>query len=113
MAKERSLIPDRANEIFRFLEAAAMEGRRCPTNPEIAAHLETLGLSASAGGVPAVLGRLAREGKIIVRIYARNWRQVLIVSGPLQGAQTSPPSRGGEPHFVIAASGASRTPRQE
>lgn len=93
----------RTDWVFGVLERAAVEGRRCPTNPEIAECLQKSGLRAAAGSIPGVLRTLVREGRIIVRVYGGNWRDVVIAAGPHAGKSTKGPPHGGKPYSVIDA----------
>lgn len=99
----------RTDWVFGVLERAAVEGQRCPTNPEIAACLQKNGVRAAAGSIPGVLRALVREGRIVVRVYGGNWRDVVIVTGPHAGKSTKGPPHGGKPYSVIDA--AERTKR--
>lgn len=97
------MLEDRAELIFGVLVRVATQGRRCPTNAEIANELQELGLKAATGGISALMGQLALAGRIVVRVYAKNWRMVEITSGACLGMKTLPPPRGGEPYTVIDA----------
>jgi hypothetical protein len=87
--------------IFTVLERAAAQGRRCPTNAEIAAQLSEHGPRIAGPTVPAAMQRLAREGAIVVRLYGSNYRDVCICKGPHKGKATLPPAHGKLPHIVI------------
>jgi hypothetical protein len=89
--------------VYAVVEGAAMEGRRCPTNAEIAANLNASGLrkSVAASSIPGVFRELIRRGLVTVRIYGNNWRDVMILQGPHAGKVTQPPPHGGKPHIVI------------
>lgn len=89
--------PTRAIEgFFDQIVAAAMAGVRCPQNDLIPS---------------AAFSRLAREGRIRVSVYARNWRVVEILEGPHAGKSTAddPMRRAGEkPYKVIDANAMQR-----
>jgi hypothetical protein len=51
---------------------------------------------------------LTRQGRIVVRIYGKNWRDVTICTGPNAEKTTMPPPHGGEPYMVINATGRAR-----
>lgn len=68
----------RLNRAFAALEAAAVEGARCPQAHELP--------KGSGGTVPA----LARDGRIKIEISGQNWRQVTILVGPNKGKKTAP-----------------------
>lgn len=89
--------------VYALVERAARNGRRCPTNAEIAAELNKAGLTkaVSPGSIPGVFRQLIRRGQITVRIYGNNWRDVVILEGPHAGKVTLPPPHGGKPHIVI------------
>ncbi len=88
--------------VYSLIERAAIEGRRCATNSEIAAHLRKHGFRAnSASSIPNIMRRLTRHGRIIVRIYGHNWRDVVICEGPHADKSTMPPKHGGRPHTII------------
>lgn len=99
----------REDRVFALLETAAREGHRCPTNPELAAALSSQGDPIASSSVPKIIGRLVRGGRIIVRVYGHNWRDVVIQSGRHAGKTTMAPPSGGEPYIVIDA--AERTKR--
>jgi hypothetical protein len=91
--------------LFVLLEQAASEGRRCPTNPDLAKELVKRGLQFSGQTMPRFMKQLTHEGRIIVRLYRKNWRDVVICSGPHSGKATKPPPRGGKPHTLIDTTG--------
>jgi hypothetical protein len=99
----------REERVFALLEAAARAGHRCPTNPELAADLSSHGVPIASSSVPKIFGRLVREGRIVVRVYGHNWRDIVIQSGRYAGKATMAPPLGGEPYIVIDA--AERTKR--
>ena len=89
--------------VYAIVEQAAVEGRRCPTNAEIAADLNALGLWKPVGttSIPGILQQLVRQGFMTIRIYGLNWRDIIILQGPHTGKATLPPPYGGKPHIVI------------
>lgn len=80
------------DEAFRLIESTAAAGDRCPQRTII----------------PSLMFcKLARQGKIRVRIFARNWRVVDVLVGPYAGRSTAddPQRRVGEkPYKVVDAS---------
>lgn len=77
---------------FDKIVASAVANERCPQNDKIPA---------------AAFSALAREGRIRVRVYRKNYRVVDILVGPHAGAQTkdAPDRRRGEkPYKVVDAS---------
>ncbi len=99
----------RHDRLFSLLEAAAAEGRRCPTNSDLAAALSSFGLPTAPSSVPKIMARLIRDGCIIVRIYGHNWRDVIVQSGQYVNRATMAPPSGWQPYIVIDA--AERTKR--
>jgi hypothetical protein len=99
----------RDDRVFALLEAAARAGHRCPTNPELAAFLSSHGDPIAPSSVPKIIGRLVKGGRIIVRIYGHNWRDVVIQTGRHASKTTMAPPSGGQPYIVIDA--AERTKR--
>jgi hypothetical protein len=89
--------------VFSLIEKAVADGARCPTNADIAAYLRTFGLPSAPTSIPDIMRRLTREERLIVRVYARNWRDVVVLSGPYAGRATKPPPHGGKPYAVIDA----------
>lgn len=89
--------------VLAVLEHAASEGRRCPTNSEIAAQLSEHGIRThiAASSIPGVLQRLIRQGFLTVRIYGNNWRDVVLHYGNHSGKATCPPPHGGQPHVIL------------
>lgn len=80
------------DEAFRLIEDAVALRERCPQNDIIPSPL---------------FGTLARQGKIRVRVFARNWRVVDILTGPYAGRSTADDvlRRSGEkPYMVLDAS---------
>lgn len=94
--------PDIVEAIFDWIVETARAGGRCPTNPEISDRFPAIGDGAG------VLPGLARDGRLIVRIYGRNWRDVEITTGPAKGLRTAPPPHGGQPYRVIERDGPPR-----
>lgn len=90
-------------QVFTLIEQAAMGGCRCPTNAEIADHLNALGIWRPVGvsGIPKILQQLVRQGFVTIRIYGLNWRDVVILQGQHAGKMTLPPPHGGKPYIVI------------
>ncbi len=70
--------------VFALVKRAASEGRRCPTNAEIATDLNESGItkSVAASSIPGVFRQLIRRGLVTVRVYGNNWRDVVILQGP-------------------------------
>lgn len=71
---------------FRLIEQAAIKGERCPINKSP----EVNGGQLQSGAVSA----LCREGRILVEISGRNWRQATILTGPHTGKKTAPNPNG-------------------
>lgn len=78
--------------LFDILEAAAVAGERCPTNPEL----------RDLVGSPTT-SDLARKGFITVEVYALNWRVVTIIHGAHAGKCTkrSPHKGAKKPYKTI------------
>jgi|SRR5579885_2618950 len=102
----------RADHVFSLLERAVEEHQRCPTNPEIAADLERHGYRAAAGTIPGLMRNLVRQGRIIIRVYGGNWRDIVICTGPHRGKSTAAAPHGGKPHTVIDATERARRDSQ-
>lgn len=97
-------IVDKVDRVFALLEQAAAKEARCPTNPDVAAHLREHGLPKTApSSIPSITTKLVAQSQIVVRIYGNNWRVVTICTGPHAGKATMPPPHGGEPHTVLDA----------
>jgi len=86
-----------------MIELAANEGRRCPTNADIANDLNASGItkSVAASSIPSIIQRLIRRGLVTVRIYGHNWRDVMILEGTHAAKATLPPPHGGKPYIII------------
>jgi hypothetical protein len=91
----------KAERVYAVLQTAATRGARCPTNEAIAQHLCSESIAVSAGSVPGLVSQLARDGRIVVRLYGHNWREVMICEGRHKGKQTLPPLIAGKPWRVI------------
>jgi hypothetical protein len=106
---------DREWRLYALIEKAASEGRRCPTNAEIATHFRQTGVAkhATPSGIPRLINQLIRRGLITVRIYGNNWRDVIILQGRHAGMTTSPPPHGGKPHLIIDPSERERRDKAE
>lgn len=89
--------------VFGILERAASEGRRCPTNIEVANEINFLlkNTRRAATSIPAIIQALVRRGLITVRIYGHNFREVVILEGPLAGKTTQRSPDGWEPYIII------------
>jgi hypothetical protein len=94
--------------VFAMLQKAAASGCRCPTNPEIAAYLSEHGCQIAATTIPSVMKNLTRQGRVVVRLYGKNWRAVTICTGTNTDKTTMTPPHGGEPYLVITATGRTR-----
>ena len=101
-----------ATKIFALLEEAASEGLRCPTNLQISSYLIASGYRIAPGSVPGILGVLVREKRIVVRIYPRNWRDIIICNGPNTGKMTLAPPNGNSPIIIIDESERASRDRQ-
>jgi hypothetical protein len=55
---------------------------------------------------------LVRQGRIVIRVYGGNWRDVLICAGRQAGKSTAPAPHGGRPHIVIDATERARRDSQ-
>jgi hypothetical protein len=92
--------------VFSALEEAAAAGERCPTNIQLATFLNQRGFERAAGSsIPQIVGRLAKQGRVVVRIYGKNYRDVLICTGEHAGRITQPPPHGGAPYLMLDAQG--------
>jgi hypothetical protein len=98
--------------IFSILEEAAASGMRCPTNPTIADHLAKKGFPVAATTIPSILRRLIRDGRIIIRVYGGNWRDVTLCTGAEAGKSTLPPPHGGNPYTILDAAERARRDRR-
>jgi hypothetical protein len=87
--------------ILKTLEAAASEGRRCPTNAELADILNANGAPVATSSVPGIVSQLVRAGHIIVSVYPLNWRVVTITSGYFKRHKTAAPPTQKKPYLVI------------
>jgi hypothetical protein len=92
----------KADCVFRILDATATHGARCPTNESIAGQLRSEGIEVWAGTIPGIVSQLARDGRIVVRIYSHNYRETVICGGGRpQGKGTLPPPDGRKPYRVV------------
>jgi hypothetical protein len=92
--------------VLAALEAAAAAGERCPTNIQLATYLNKRGFERAAGSsIPGIVGRLVKQGRIVVRIYGNNYRDVTICVGEHAGRTTQPPAHGGPPYLMLDAQG--------
>lgn len=99
-----ALSQQQLDDAFATLVVAAIAGQRCP----VAAREGVLGLPSG------VTGKLARDGKIKVEVYAKNYRVVEILVGPHAGKRTkAPPSIDWKPYRVIDKSMVSGQPREQ
>jgi hypothetical protein len=106
-------VPNRKEDlIFGLVEKAAAERRRCPTNPEIAEFLRTQGFPAAFSSVPKMIGRLVKAGRMIVRVYGHNWRDITICTGHQAGKATIGPPNGGDPYILIDEAGRAKRDAQ-
>ncbi len=87
--------------VFSLIEKAVAEGHRCPTNPEIAAFLCTHGHPIASSSIPKIMRHLVRSERVIVHVYPRNWRVVIIRTGPQAGNATMSRPGGGEALMII------------
>lgn len=71
---------------FHLIEQAAIKGERCPINKSPEVNEGQL----QSGAVSA----LCREGRILVEISGRNWRQATILTGKHAGKKTAPNPKG-------------------
>lgn len=76
------------DQVFKIIEARAVDGARCPENG-------TFGITH--GVIPA----LARCGRIRVEISGRNFRRVHILTGPNTGYATAADPTGAKPWKII------------
>lgn len=89
-----NLTPDQA---FALLERAAISGERCPQ-------------TGDHGLRSADTTNLAHAGRILVEIFAWNYRRVTILTGPHAGKTTAAAPAGQKPWKIIDAHG-TRTKR--
>jgi len=92
---------DKADSVFNLLQAAAVAGLRCPTNRDIAEALQGQHGKLSPGSIPEITSHLAREGRIVIRLYGHNWREVVIGDGLHAGASTLAPPGEATPYKII------------
>lgn len=90
------------DKAFTLLEHIALAGARCPC---------TSGPYASNMLTSELIGALARDGRILVEIYAHNWRVVTLLTGPHKGKHTahSPSKFAKTPYQTIDSTGARYT----
>lgn len=86
--------PEILDCVFETIERAACAGARCPIN----------GTTECPHGATTAL---ATEGRILVEVFAHNWRRVTILTGPHRGKTTmSSPHKGtGRPYRVTDKNG--------
>jgi hypothetical protein len=86
-------IPRYSQHAFGLFVAAAVEGRRCPTNEEL-----------GPGGRKAI-NELFRLGAIRSEVYARNWREMEILAGEHAGKRTQSAPDGWMPYYIVDGRG--------
>lgn len=96
--QRRAILMPTAREIYdgyRLIEQAAIAGARCPVNITMA--------TPDGGLASGVTGALARDGRIRIEVYAKNWRVIEILKGPHAGKRTAPPPFKGsrKPYKII------------
>lgn len=74
------------DETFALLEAAAVNGARCPMNQPFGPLYSTR------------VTALAHAGRIRIEVYRNNWRVITILTGEHAGKATAPPPVGGARH---------------
>ena len=74
---------------FALLEAAALNGERCPMNTPFGP------LDSTA------VGALCKAGRVLVEISSKNFRRVTILTGPHAGKKTGPDPSGRKPWKVV------------
>lgn len=95
-------------QLLKLIEEAVLHKRRCPKNQELAEQLSRQGISVAGQTIPGLMRKLVQEGRLVVRIYGNNWRDIEICEGPLAGRTTLPPPHGGKPHTVLDRGGRNR-----
>jgi len=85
--------------VFAELVRAAQAGERCPMNDAIR-------------GGSATMMALARDGRILIEVAGKNFRQVTILSGPHAGLKTMPPPGGCRPFLTIGRQTVRSAPSQ-
>jgi hypothetical protein len=70
--------PSICDLVFASLERIALAGQRCPMNDDIR-------------GGSATMMALARDGRILIEVAGKNFRQITILTGPHAGLKTMPP----------------------
>jgi len=93
----------KAECIFNILDAAAAQGARCPANEAIAGQLRCEGIEVSVGTISGIVSRLAHDGRIVVRIYSHNYREVVVCDGIHRGRGTLPPPVDGKSYKVVGS----------
>ena len=87
----------RLNFVFEMIADAASRGERCPTSDEIRDKMWRQHLTA----LPSPVSDLARAGRIVVWVHARNWRVVEILMGPARGCRTAEAPNGRRAYLRI------------
>lgn len=83
--------------VLSLLRRTAKRGERCPTETEIKEYCNSCGCGYSAN---ARVATLAAAGLLVSRVYARNWRVVVI-----DGHSTALPPDNRRLYRVVDASG--------
>lgn len=74
--------------VYAILERCAIDGARCPEN--------------DTHGIPhGYLPQMARRGWIEIRVFARNYRQVVLLKGPHKGKTTASDPSGLSPWMIV------------
>jgi hypothetical protein len=76
--------------VFALIERAALAGERCPTNASIDAFMQEKGLDRCGDSGADLIRALARSGRMVFTVHARNWRVAEILTGPNALKATAP-----------------------
>jgi hypothetical protein len=91
------------DKLLSIIGLAAKNGERCPTNWALASLLTTaMGRRVrSGGGIPSSIQNLVRKGKVTVRLFGHNYRQIEILDGKHAGFKTKQPEHDKLPYMTI------------
>ena len=81
------------DRLFKVLEKAAIAKERCPTYDQLD-EIHNIPTNAQPY-------KLARQGRIRIEIYGKNWRVITILEGPNKGKRTKESPLGGAPYKVL------------
>lgn len=87
--------------IFHLLCECAIDGRRCPGEPELTGLLKKYSKPTANRGGEKFTHSLCTEGKIRLTIGGQNWRTAYILVGEDAGKSTMADPKGGTVYMTV------------